>query len=265
VDPPAPPPEPLREAEGAETAPRPTGPMPPYPIPVPPGEPGPLPPGPMPPMPVPIPPDGPGPFPTSGAGGALSADLIARIGRAAGIPDDVVSRRSPEELADEIGQVLRLVTENMRQMLVARAETKSLVRSSSHTVIRAFDNNPLKFTPSSEEALRIMFGAPSRNYLGAAPAFEEGFTDLKRHQAETYSAMQAALEMLLKDLAPSAIESSAGGEKGIGGLVGSRKARLWDTFAARWRALSQRSDERLSDAFMRMFAESYDSFQGGKR
>ncbi|HUG61236.1 MAG TPA: type VI secretion system-associated FHA domain protein TagH [Methylomirabilota bacterium] len=242
----------------AASNPLPPGPLPPMPMPIPvpmPGQPEPLPPGPMPPTPM----------PTAPASAISSSETIVRIARAAGIPEDVLARRTPDEMADEIGQVLRLVTENLRQMLVARAETKSLVRSSSHTVIKAFDNNPLKFTPSSEEALRIMFGPPSRNYLGAGPAVEQGFSDLKRHQAETYSAMQSALEMLLKDLAPGAIESATEADKGIGGLVGSRKAKLWDTFAARWRALSQRSDERLLDAFMRMFAESYDRLQGDRR
>ncbi len=253
-------------APPAASGPIPPGPMPPTPIPVPhPGEPEPLPPGPMPPTPIPVPPT---PFagqaPGQG-GGPAEPEILARLARAAGIPEEVLEKRDPGELAEEIGNALRIATESLRQLLAARAETKSLVRSSSHTVIRAFDNNPLKFTPSSEEALRIMFGPPTRNYLGAAPAMEQGFSDLKRHQAQTYAAMQAALEQLLADLAPSAVEAAGEGDKGLAGLVGSRKAKHWDTFAERWRGRARRDDERLTDAFMRLFAENYDRLQNEGR
>jgi predicted component of type VI protein secretion system len=40
--------------------------------------------------------------------------------------------------------------------------------------------------------------------------------------------------------------------------VASRKARLWDSFSARWRAMTKRSDGRLNDAFMNLFAQAYD-------
>ena len=52
-------------------------------------------------------------------------------------------------------------------MLSSRAETKTLMRSSSRTMIRALENNPLKFTGAPEEALAIMFGPPTRHYLDA--------------------------------------------------------------------------------------------------
>ena len=44
------------------------------------------------------------------------------------------------------------------QLLNARQQAKRLARSSSHTGIEAFDNNPLKFSPTAEDAIRIMFG-----------------------------------------------------------------------------------------------------------
>jgi type VI secretion system protein ImpI len=50
-------------------------------------------------------------------------------------------------------------------------------------------------------------------------------------------------------------------DRGLGGLVGSRKAKLWDAYVERWRAKTKRSDGRLSEAFMLLFAESYDRLQ----
>lgn len=199
--------------------------------------------------------------PGPAAPGAGDAALLARIARAAGLPPDAFARRDPGAVADEIGALIRLSADELRQMLAARAETKSLVRSSSRTMVQAFDNNPLKFSPTTEDALKIMFGPRTRSYLDGPGAVREGFADLKAHQLQTYGAMQGAIEALFEDLSPDRIDSDAGSERGFGGLVGSRKARLWDVYVERWKAKAQRHDGRLVDAFMLLFAECYDRLQ----
>ena len=191
----------------------------------------------------------------------MEVDILARIARAAGIPERAIAGRDPGALADDIGLVLRLMAQNLAQMLSSRSETKSLMRSSSRTMIRALENNPLKFTAAPEEALAIMLGPPTRNYLDAKTTVERSFADLKAHQMQTYGAMQGALEALFEDLAPEKIDASVEADRGLGALVGSRKAKLWDTYLERWRAKTKRSDGRLSEAFMLLFAESYDRLQ----
>jgi type VI secretion system protein ImpI len=153
---------------------------------------------------------------------------------------------------------MRLMVENVRQLLNARIEAKRLARSSSQTMIQALDNNPLKFSPSAEEALRIMFGPPTKSYLDARRAFEQGFDDLKAHQIQTYSAMQQALRMLLDDLDPEAIDKDTETDRGIAAMIGSRKARLWDAYMARWQAKTRRQEGGIGDVFMQYFAECYD-------
>src|SRR5208282_1504957 len=86
---------------------------------------------------------------------AASVDLLQRIARAAGIPEQTIVGRDPNALADEIGLALRLVAQNLQILLASRAESKTLMRSSSRTMIRSMQNNPLKFTGAVEEALTI--------------------------------------------------------------------------------------------------------------
>jgi type VI secretion system protein ImpI len=155
-----------------------------------------------------------------------------------------------------------LMAENLGQMLASRAESKTLMRSSSRTMIRAVENNPLKFAGSPSEALGIMFGPPSRNYLDARATIERSFEDLKTHQILTFSAMQGALDALFEDLAPERIDHSVEPEKGIGALISSRKAKLWDIYVERWRAKTKRADGRLLEAFIALFAQAYDRLQG---
>jgi type VI secretion system protein ImpI len=145
--------------------------------------------------------------------------------------------------------------------LSSRAESKTLMRSSSRTMIRSLENNPLKFSGSLEEALAIMFGAPTRQYLDARATVEASFSDLETHQILTYGAMQGALDALFEDFAPERIDRSVEPDRGLGGIVVSRKAKLWDTYVERWRAKAKRADGRLFEAFMASFAEAYDRLQ----
>jgi type VI secretion system protein ImpI len=201
----------------------------------------------------------PSPRSTPVPGETASAEAFLRqLARSAGLADDLFTRSDTGELARQLGGVLRVVSENLRQLLSARAQSKQLARSASHTMVQAIANNPLKFAPSTEDAMRIMFGPPTQSYLDATRAIEQTFADLKQHQIKTYSAMQHALGALMADLGPRAIEEGTPDYRGVSGLLTSRKARLWDAYLARWQA-KVRADERGPiEAFMLHFAEYYD-------
>jgi type VI secretion system protein ImpI len=200
--------------------------------------------------------------PTPGA--ATPGDFVRRLAQGAGVPEDVFGRRDSAEIAEELGACLRILADNLKQLLNARAETKRLARSSNQTLIQAEENNPLKFSPTAEDALRLMFGTPTRGYLDARRTLEQSFKDLKTHQVKTYSAMQHALRMMAEDLEPQAVEEGLEADRGLGGLIGSRKARLWDAYVARWDAMTSPHEDGFVDAFMIYFAECYDRGGGGR-
>jgi type VI secretion system protein ImpI len=183
--------------------------------------------------------------------------FIFRLSRGAGVPEDVFAGHDPLKLAEELGIFLRIVTDNLKQLLDARSESRALTRNSRQTMIAAFDNNPLKFSPTAEEALRIMFGPRTKSYLDARKTLKQSFEDLKAHQIDTYAAMQQAVKMLMDDLDPQAIEAAAEAERGIGSVVGSRKSKLWEAYVARWKEKVAQHDNGLLDAFMLYFSECY--------
>jgi type VI secretion system protein ImpI len=215
------------------------------------------------PMPAAPPPQAVAPLPPAG-GPAVTADFVRHVAQGADVPEHLFAR-DPAKLAEELGVLIRLFAENMRQLLNARLQAKRLARMSNQTTIEALNNNPLKFSPTSEDALRIMFGPPTRSYLDARQAFEEAFDDLKQHQILTYSAMQQALAMLVADLDPQAVDNATDTERGISSVIGSRKARLWDSYVARWQAKTRGQDGGLVDVFMQYFAECYDRGDARKR
>ena len=191
------------------------------------------------------------------------ADFVARFAKGAGIAPEILDWRDAGEFAEELGALMRLSTESLKQLLSARAETKRVARAGGHTMIQALDNNPLKFSPTVEDALKIMLGRPSSGYLDARRALEQSYKDLKIHQVKTYSAMQHALRLLMEDLDPAAIEESTESDRGLGALLSSKKAKLWDLYVTRWDTLTSPHEDGIVDAFMMFFAECYD--RGGAK
>ena len=184
-----------------------------------------------------------------------SSDFIQVLARSAGIPEDVLAQKDSVELAQQIGNALHLLIENLMQLLNARQQAKRLARTTVHTNIDALDNNPLKFSPSSQDALRILFGTANPSYLDPQRAIGQAFGDLKSHQMKTYSAMQHALNMIMADLDPKRIDREIEGGR-ISSLL--RKAKLWDAFLNRWQAKVSGQGGEPIEAFMRYFAEYYD-------
>ena len=217
----------------------------------------------------PIPPDTAArevPLPAAPAAPAVprnaGADVVTRFAKGAGIPPEALASRDIGEFAEWVGRLMLLVTDNVKQMLDARGQARRITRSSNQTMIAALDNNPLKFSPSAADALRIMLGQPNRSYLGAEQALQQGFDDLKAHQLKTFSAMQRALTLMLEDLDPTSIQQALRKDTFLAGLISSKRSRAWAIYEARWQSKVGRNGGSLQDAFMQYFAECYDQSTG---
>lgn len=192
------------------------------------------------------------------AGSPDGSALLARFAKGANLPPNWISAQEAGDLMERLGRVLLQVTTSIKQLLDARSQSKRLAGSSSHTMIAALDNNPLKFSPTPAEAMRIMLGPPSTSYLDAEQAFIQGFDDLKTHQIKVLSAMQLALERLVDDLDPKSIEESLGETKGPMSWIGFQKAQFWTVYKSRWQSKKSRHGGGLRELFMEYFAECYD-------
>ena len=194
--------------------------------------------------------------PPSAGRDQLEREFLRQFARGANLPEDAFAGRNADEFAYELGALMRIASANLMQLLTARAAAKTLARSTERTMIQQSDNNPLKFMPSPEEAVRVMLSGNSASYLDGRQAFERGFADLQTHQMATYTAMQQALKALLEDLDPQDVASAAGTSKPS--LLGSSKAKAWETFTARWEAKAGQYEHGMLDAFLMLFSEFYD-------
>ncbi len=189
---------------------------------------------------------------------AAGAGFMAAFSAAAGIPPESIAHRSPEEMATELGTIMRIVTEQLSSLLKARAAAKLMTKSGNRTMVGLTNNNALKFAPSPAEALTTMLERKRSGYLDAPASIQEGFEDIKAHEFATYAAMQKALAKLMEDLSPDQIEDKAGG-----GAFGAKKAKAWDIYMERWNAKTEHYENGILDLFLEYFRNAYDN--AGKR
>jgi type VI secretion system protein ImpI len=200
--------------------------------------------------------------PVSPAAEGDAAAFLRQLAVAAGLPDNTFANRDSAALASELGATLRTTVEGLMSLLQARMQAKQLTRSASQTMIQAIENNPLKFSPTPDDAMRIMFGPPTRSYLDARSALTQGFGDLKSHQLKTYVAMQHAVAQMMASVDPLAMAREMDAQGTSKSWVGSNKSKLWDAFVMRWTTQFGRDPGAPMELFMRHFADFYD--RGGK-
>lgn len=192
---------------------------------------------------------------------AAGAEFIRRFAEGAGLEPEVIAMRDAGDLAETLGMLIQICAGNVSQLLLARAQAKSAMRSANHTMIQLQGNNPLRWAPTPQDAMRLMFGRPTPSYVDACNAFEKSFQTLKNHEMDTFAALQEAIQALFGDLDPAVVERSLGGDGKKGGLFGgdrALKARLWDEFVSRWKTKAGAFDSGMFGAFMRAFGEAYD-------
>lgn len=147
------------------------------------------------------------------------------------------------------GELLRSMVEGLMLVLRARAELKSQFRVSV-TTMRSIDNNPLKFTPNVDDAMKLMLAPTNPGFLPPKDAVNGGFSDIMNHQMAMTAGIQAALGEILHSFDPELIEKSQGE-----GLLFQKKAKCWEVYANKYPQLKAAAQE---DFFGDAFAEAYE-------
>ena len=179
-----------------------------------------------------------------------------QFAKGAGLPEDSFDRAESGAMAQLLGQMIRTMTFELMALLQSRAEAKALSRG-GRTMIRATENNPLKFLPTAEEAMLAMLMPRGKGYLSANETLEKSFADLKLHHIAILAAMQAAADQLLQELSPQQVLKTSGDRKS---LLGSAKGRHWDEIERLWASKAGKRENGILDVFLDEFAENYDKF-----
>jgi type VI secretion system FHA domain protein len=179
------------------------------------------------------------------------AALLAAFAEAAGIPQLDLGSADPQA-------AMRAFVTGTREVLMSRAEIKHEMRV-EQTMMRPRDNNALKFSVSTAEALAALLQPGRPGYKPPLAAVEEAFNDIRSHEMAVMAGLQTALIALLKRFDPAALEGRL--QRGMldAVLPAARKARFWELFCATYKDIASEAQDDFHSIFGSEFARAYDA------
>ncbi len=182
--------------------------------------------------------------------------LLTAFLEGAGVPNLPLAQQDPEAVLRAAGEVFRAMVEGLREVLISRSTVKSEFRV-EQTMLRARDNNPLKFSVTAEDTTAALLQPSRPGYKPPLDATREAFADVRSHELALMAGVQTALISLLRRFDPDALEQRL--QPGLlGNLVPSaRKARTWELFCTTYRDIAREAEDDFQAVFGREFARAY--------
>lgn len=209
------------------------------------------------PQPPPATPRAPAPAARAAGGAASDDELLAAFLRGVGTLQKPLDMLTPE-LMQRMGQMLRTATEGTLQLLHTRQEFKQEVRAQV-TMIAAQANNPLKFSPTVEVALSHLLGEQVRGFMAAEDAMRDAYQDLRAHEFGVMVGMRAALDHVIKQFEPEALEENIATRSRLDAIFSAnRKARLWDQFVKLYAEIAREAEDDFHSLFGKAFLRAYE-------
>jgi len=162
------------------------------------------------------------------------------------------------ELAASFGSILKTVVDGLRDVLRAREELKDQFRLRI-TTYAPRENNPIKFSANTDDALHNLLVRHNPAYLEPVAAFEAAFDDLRIHQMAMLAGMRAGYSAMLSAFDPDQLEQRFERYAKRGGLLGgAAKQRYWDMYRDVFKDTMGDADASFRTLFGAAFAEAYD-------
>jgi type VI secretion system protein len=206
------------------------------------------------------------------AGARDFTEAVRLLLASAGLDSTQVAREKEEEVVAIAGRLIRASAEGLQAVLRGQGAVKSRFKLPQAT-LQLEGNNPLNFSPTTQDALERFFYEAPQGYLGPVEAIEDAFREVKAHEQAMLKAMQGALRELLNRLEPGMLEERfERSAKNLGLSSSAAKAQFWDMYREAYRAIAGFSDEhlanmpgaRLADAYERELQQARESLAPGK-
>ncbi len=176
----------------------------------------------------------------------------------AGLQGELSAQTLPQDVARTAGSLFRTMVQNMMDLLRSRAQIKNELRLDM-TMLGAVENNPLKFSVTTHEAMRHLL-QPEPGYLAGEEAAREAAEDLMAHQIAMVSGMQAALKAALKHFDPKLIAQRAEKRYPLAyRLPWLRRAKCWSVLDQTYEDMVKEVEGDFMALFGRLFAEAYEA------
>ncbi|HLT89719.1 MAG TPA: type VI secretion system-associated FHA domain protein TagH [Woeseiaceae bacterium] len=184
----------------------------------------------------------------------LFEDFLAGLGiRRSELHPDV----DASEALHTAGQVLREFVTGMVELLIARANLKSMFQLDQTTVLPRH-NNPLKLSENTDELIKQLLVGKAGEYLGPLDSVREVSRDLKFHHDAVVQAMTDALEEFGLRFHPGELAEGfdATGRKPLLGAFG--KLKYWQQYCELYPMLVEPAVGPFPNIFAEAFVRAYE-------
>jgi len=162
-------------------------------------------------------------------------------------------------LLQEVGEALAAAVEKLQGLMSAQDEAGPISRRLSDTKIHPHEDNPLRFSESAEEAVKLLFDRTNPVQLTAASAIAETLDQVRNHQRMTEAAVDAALELVFMSLSPEFMRQR------FSAYASSRKEQAdlspqwcWGMYEKYFEELKSDRQSGLRKMFWQIFDRHYD-------
>ncbi|MEL6364651.1 MAG: type VI secretion system-associated FHA domain protein TagH [Pseudomonadota bacterium] len=183
----------------------------------------------------------------------IAAEAAEETGEAFDVFLDALGVSPPqnrEEAAQVLGAAFRELMSGALDLMNARSGLRNELRLAA-TMVRASENNPLKFSVHVDDALQRLIGGTAAGFMPPVEASREMMADLRAHELAVMAGVEAGVAKLLDQLHPDRFES--GGRLKLGAF-GASKDRYREVFEK----LKTDLHERSTGVFWKAFSEGYE-------
>jgi len=165
----------------------------------------------------------------------------------------------PGASTSELKEMFHIAVDTMMDVLRARAELKNSFRLPA-TLIQRSENNPLKFAPTAQEAVRRLLAPPDGGFLSGRAALDDAADDIRNHQMAMLAGVRSAFQSMLAHFDPARIEQEAEGSARRLSLGG--RSRHWERYKEQFETVTKNPDECFRRLFGDEFAQAYEEQLG---
>ena len=181
---------------------------------------------------------------------------------ALGIGDYPLTDQQIDKIHQLVGELTRETLIGLMQIMRARANIKKELRMGNITTIQPVENNPLKFSPSIDDALEYMFVKQRSAYKKPVAAVREVHDGIEDDQLAFLAGMRSAFNTMLECFNPTSLErqferqtSATATAKLIPSLG---KGKYWNAYTEHYKNLTDNMDNTFQELFATEFVRAYE-------
>ncbi len=189
---------------------------------------------------------------------AAGDSSLSAFFRGAGLKNRDLGETERNAMLFLLGQIVRELLTGIGENLHVRAQQKSQLRL-ANTTIQKQNNNPLKFSAGTSEALTNLLFRTSREYMGPVEAIRDAYADISSHQQNLLKALSVAVPQYVNRLDPIVLEDKFA-RAGRGALIGgTSKLKHWEMYKDLFQVVANHAAGQLPSQFLEELAQAYEA------